>query len=789
MTIRITTTAITLAALCCLPSTGLAIEPVTNQLVPIVDIEPLDLDWLRIDDARRNADGLPLRFAVPSEAFITPGNNGLWDRNEEGWLRWRMRISSRGAPHINLAFEHWNMPNSGELFIESVDETDLVGPFSSLDNFDHGELWTPVVRGDEIVVTLTCSDEDRLAIEQNIAITKINVGYRGFGAEKADGTSRSGSCNVDVVCPEGDPWHLEIPCAGLYTLNGWYTCSGGMLNNTSHDQTPFYLTANHCGVTTGNDQTMVFVWNYENSYCRTPGSSDSGGNGNGNTNQYTSGGAVLRANNSSSDFCLVELNNDPNPNYGVTFCGWSRVNTAPLDGIGIHHPNLEEKRISFENDTLSSDGNMWRVNDWDLGTTEPGSSGSLLFNQDHRVVGQLYGGTAACNNNGYDVYGKVSSSWNSGMGTWLDSAGTGEQYIDTYGSGNPSGACCFSGTCIYGNQTACDSVGGVFHEGVQCDDANCSGEPTGACCTGTSCSIEIESDCGGNYLGDGSNCDDDPCAEPTGGCCTNGNCSVTTESGCGGTYLGDGSNCSGDPCGGGSGDDAFEGLTYSIVGSNLVDDSESTWTVDVYAHLAADCRLDAVAGDANQDKMVSTTGTFYQHPFGGATSQSINPALFGSFPDLRYDSFVTIGLTDQTDNALSDIGIDFSDFEAGGAIDSTDGSWFITPVDAQGESGMYSDQFCEDANGVLVARLTVRGAGASVYFEALFQGKDETGSTWQSSGTLSIVNDDCNVQCTGDYNSDGATNVSDLLAVIAGWGTYDVNDLLTVIADWGCGTP
>ncbi|MDG2292687.1 MAG: hypothetical protein P8L37_08495, partial [Phycisphaerales bacterium] len=284
MSIRMTTAAITIAATCIIPTTSLSAESLTSGLVPNVAIDPLDLEWLRADDARRTADGLPLRFAVPNEAFITPGNNGYWDRNEEGWLRWQMRFSSRGAPHINLAFEHWNMPDSGEMFIASEDGADQVGPFTSLDNFDHGELWAPVVQGDEIIVTITCSDADRLAIEQQIAITKINVGYRGFGAEKADGTSRSGSCNVDVVCPEGDPWYQEIPCVGLYALNGYFTCSGGMLNNTAQDQTPYFLTANHCGVTTGNDQTMVVYWNFENSYCRVPGSSDSGGNGNGSTN-------------------------------------------------------------------------------------------------------------------------------------------------------------------------------------------------------------------------------------------------------------------------------------------------------------------------------------------------------------------------------------------------------------------------------------------------------------------------------------------------------------------------
>ena len=183
MSIRMTTAAMAIIAISSMATTGHAIEPLTNQLVPNIAIDPLDLDWLRADDARRTADGLPLRFAVPNEAFITPGNNGYWDRNEAGWLRWQMRISSRGAPHINLAFEHWNMPDSGEMFIASEDGTDLVGPFTSLDNFDHGELWAPVVQGDEIIVTITCSDADRLAIEQQIAITKINVGYRGFGAE------------------------------------------------------------------------------------------------------------------------------------------------------------------------------------------------------------------------------------------------------------------------------------------------------------------------------------------------------------------------------------------------------------------------------------------------------------------------------------------------------------------------------------------------------------------------------------------------------------------------------
>ncbi|MDG2423940.1 MAG: hypothetical protein P8M22_08170, partial [Phycisphaerales bacterium] len=140
------------------------------------------------------------------------------------------------------------------------------------------------------------------------------------------------------------------------------------------------------------------------------------------------------------------------------------------------------------------------------------------------------------------------------------------------------------------------------------------------------------------------------------------------------------------------------------------------------------------------------------------------------------------------DNNLSDIGIDFTNFQNGGAIDSSDGSWFCTPDDSQGDAGDFQNESCESGNGVLVARLTVRDLSASVYFEALFQGKDASGSTWQTGGSMSIVYDDCNGSfCDGDFNQDGVVDVSDLLNVIANWGNpYDVADLLLVIADWGC---
>ena len=117
----------------------------------------------------------------------------------------------------------------------------------------------------------------------------------------------------------------------------------------------------------------------------------------------------------------------------------------------------------------------------------------------------------------------------------------------------------------------------------------------------------------------------------------------------------------------------LQGIVFELVGTNMVDPSIAggdNYTVDVWAHLDDGNRLDAVAGNSTITKLINTSGTFYQQPFGGATSANNNDALWVSFPELEYDSFVTINcLSSQcggANNAMQAVGIDFSDFEANG---------------------------------------------------------------------------------------------------------------------------
>jgi hypothetical protein len=429
------------------------------DMVEQVQTPPIDIDAVRTEDLSRAEEGLAPRFAIPNEVYITPGTNGSWEQLDADTMLWRLRITSPGAVSINLGFVRYTMPPGGRLFVYATDGSFVIRPFTANDNAPHGELWTPVCLSSDIIVELTLPTAEMADLK--LELGAINHGYRGFeGLRRAgkgdEGGPRSGSCNIDVVCPQGDPWALDIPAIAVITTGGSLNCTGFMVNNTANDLRNFFMTANHCGVTSSNAASLVCYWNFYNSWCRPPGSPASGGAGDGSLSQFNTG-STFRASSSASDFTLVELTNSPDPAWNISYAGWDRTHTLPPTGACIHHPNCDEKRITFFDSLYHpshdsgwgcspypgpGDGTHIRVY-WsaaDGAVTEPGSSGSPLFDNNHRVIGQLHGGPSACGATGdnlSDCYGRIYTSWTGGgssstrLSNWLDYLGTGATVVNT----------------------------------------------------------------------------------------------------------------------------------------------------------------------------------------------------------------------------------------------------------------------------------------------------------------------------------------------------------------------
>jgi lysyl endopeptidase len=412
-------------------------ERVDRKVLPTVDTERL----LAEDRARgKNPQPPgPLRFAIAADVAFDLNNSGTWQDLPDGRL-WRLRIQSPGAKSLNLGITRFDMPEGAKLWIYDPQNKHVEGPYTSRNRSRLGSLWTPLIEGDEIVVELFVPSG---ASQPVISIAKVNRGYRGFEKTGVLGGSE-GTCEIDVVCPQGAPWSNQIRSVAVYTINGTSACTGTLLNNVALDGRPFILSANHCGVNTTTDGTIVVFWNFQAAVCGThgPGSLTD-----------TQTGADFRSSNAASDFVLFELAATPDPSFNVFYAGWDASGTAPPSTVGIHHPSADVKAISFSNsaavatnpaanlltDTPSATGNHWRA-DWSSGVTEHGSSGSCLFaTNTQRCIGQLHGGPSVCGAAAadlHDYYGRFSTSWTGGgtsttrLSNWLDPGNTGTIALD-----------------------------------------------------------------------------------------------------------------------------------------------------------------------------------------------------------------------------------------------------------------------------------------------------------------------------------------------------------------------
>ena len=417
-----------------------ALATPTPSTRSLSSVEIKTMDWvdhqaLLTEDELNVAPGVPMRFATPLSVSYSPEKDGTWETLEDGSWLWRLRVTSPGAESLSFSFSDFRMPAGGQLLLYPMGGGPVLGPYTQDDNKAHGELWTPLILSDDAVIEVRVPAVSRKVL--SLRLNQVNHGYRSF---VATGPDKAGSCNVDVVCPEGNAWEDEIQSVARLVIGGAFLCTGFMVNNTNEDLTPYFMTANHCGVGLPGRpaSSVVFYWHYENPTCRQVGSVENQIPPPTDVNMTTTGSTLL-ANSAVSDYTLLLLDRRPPLVFDVTWAGWDARNVNPNGAVAIHHPQGHAKRISFENaptttttylgNDVPGDGTHVRVEDWDVGTTEGGSSGSPLFSPDGHVIGQLHGGFAACGNDLSDWYGRMAVSFPD-LAPWLDPDGSGAQTLD-----------------------------------------------------------------------------------------------------------------------------------------------------------------------------------------------------------------------------------------------------------------------------------------------------------------------------------------------------------------------
>ena len=379
---------------------------------PLVVMPSVNAEALKAEDEARIQQGIkgPYRFGFNHATDISTENSGTWTELANGDRVWRVAIQCPEAYSINFEFHDYVVPAGAAVFVyNGLDE--VLGSFNAESNPGRTELGVTQLAGDRI--TIEYVEPAAVRGQGRLRIGQVTHAYRDImGMSK--GLGDSGSCNNNVICPEGDPWRAQIRSVAMITVGGSGICTGQLINNCNNDGIPYFLTANHC---LGGNNTWVFRFNWNSPSCAQ--------NQNGPTNQSVSGSQLL-ANSGGSDVALLRLNTTPPANYNVFYTGWDKSGTAPTSSTAIHHPSGDVKKISFDNNAATngnfSGAQCWRILNWEDGTTEGGSSGSGLWNQNGLLVGQLFGGQASCSNNINDYYGKFNVSFPL-LTQWLGNCG------------------------------------------------------------------------------------------------------------------------------------------------------------------------------------------------------------------------------------------------------------------------------------------------------------------------------------------------------------------------------
>ncbi len=407
---------------------------IEEKVLPSFDYKAL------IEEDKANLMKQAYRFAKIFPVNYTMENSGTMYIDQEGNKIWRLKIISKDAFSMALIFRNFELPKNAELYIYTPDKSYIFGAITSKNNKTDKILPTAHIPSDEIIVEYF--EPKNAEINASFYISEVSHNYRD--------DNKSEWCEVNINCEEGADWQnlKHSVCRYDFSVGSYeYWCTGALVANTNNDDTPYFLTASHCISSQEMASTVTLYFNYESATC----------DGTTGPQTQTISNATLIANKNDGagnlDFALLQISAVPPAEYQAYYAGWNtNDNFNPNVVTCIHHPAGDIKKITVHNagnnpsvypyslgmGGITYDSHAhWYIWDWEVGTTEGGSSGSPLFDHNKRIIGDLSGGTANCDG-GYDLYQRFSIAWdsysvnNEQLKYWLDPAEINPTTFDGY---------------------------------------------------------------------------------------------------------------------------------------------------------------------------------------------------------------------------------------------------------------------------------------------------------------------------------------------------------------------
>lgn len=420
------------AGLCC------AVLPAQSFESLRLEVSANDRAALRLEDKAAEHT----RFSAPLDLDIAPAAAPDTYAYEDGEWTWSRTFHVSGATGLGLFLDRLNLPEGGRVTL--TNDYGQQGPFTQANASYKQRLFTDFLPGEFVTITY----RGPLPETEPFHLWRLDHIYRPdrWRDPRDKGFGDANDCHVNANCAAGDGWDDEKSGAArvnLVVTVGVGFCSGSLINNTAMDGRPYLLTGFHCmdGFTPLYDLWAI-DFDYTGTGCDNPTEEPV-------PTRYV--GVEERAGLQATDFLLLEITDTSFVTEDHYFAGWDR---SPGDVSGpiihFHHPFGDVQKVGVsvpEGMTVLTNQITWNsqvvtppnhhfILDYAVGTFQQGSSGSVYFDEDHRVRGTLNGGNASCPGDSEAFVGRFHLSWDSApadsssLRPWLDPLGTNPMTLD-----------------------------------------------------------------------------------------------------------------------------------------------------------------------------------------------------------------------------------------------------------------------------------------------------------------------------------------------------------------------
>jgi hypothetical protein len=362
--------------------------------------------------------GLPLTLAAGGSV---PVSGGLLERSADGNLVWTASFSSTGAGALRLYIRQARLPAGSRVYVYG-ENGEVQGPYDFAAGTRPEGFWTNTIFSDRIFLEAqlparaTPEEIGKAILLVGAVVHLEHPDFAPSATGKATVRPKSDACFIDRSCVSVSEFpNVEQATRAIGQLTfvdggSSYVCSGGLMNTTTGSSVPYLLTANHCFTTQDSATSLEAFWQYRTATCNGAYPDES-------LFPRTLGSTLLATGAApSSDFTFVRLAQDP-PDDSVLL-GWTTADVSRAGGMMLYRLSYAGGNpLIYTKEQVTATPTPERCSDAPqsafiyskdvAGGTGGGSSGSPLYLEDLRVVGQEFG---SCGSNPDDNCDAVNNS-------------------------------------------------------------------------------------------------------------------------------------------------------------------------------------------------------------------------------------------------------------------------------------------------------------------------------------------------------------------------------------------